>query len=212
VIVNSGHLKDEQIFECYVADRTGEAVHPRSADHLAVCQKCAARYEELVGFMVGVREDAEAESDERFPAERLLAQQQQILRRIEHVNRSARVITFPGRDAGGGSRSTVPLTPRWLAAAAAAGLFIGLAVGGYFGSERLQRSTEVRSAQAAPAMSVQQTKPAAAVRVNGTEPASPDDDAFMAQLEMALARPRTRELQPFDALTPHVRDIDNRVR
>ena len=34
-----------------------------------------------------------------------------------------------------------------------------------------------------------------------------DDDAFLLQLEFALERPHTQELQPFDALTPHVREI-----
>jgi len=39
-----------------------------------------------------------------------------------------------------------------------------------------------------------------------------DDDAFLVELELALARQQPRELQPFDAMTPHVRDIDNRER
>ena len=39
-----------------------------------------------------------------------------------------------------------------------------------------------------------------------------DDDAFLLDLELALQRPNTRELEPFDALTPHVREIYNRVR
>jgi hypothetical protein len=34
-----------------------------------------------------------------------------------------------------------------------------------------------------------------------------DDDAFLMQLEFALERPHTQELQPFDALTPHVRPV-----
>ena len=41
---------------------------------------------------------------------------------------------------------------------------------------------------------------------------APDDDAFLIELELALARPHTRELQPFDAMTPHVRDINNQER
>jgi hypothetical protein len=32
------------------------------------------------------------------------------------------------------------------------------------------------------------------------------------ELEVALASPHTRELQPFDAMTPHVRDIYARER
>jgi hypothetical protein len=35
---------------------------------------------------------------------------------------------------------------------------------------------------------------------------------FLQELEFALARPHTRELQPFDALTPHVREIGSQVR
>jgi hypothetical protein len=34
-----------------------------------------------------------------------------------------------------------------------------------------------------------------------------DDEAFLLELEFALARPHTHELQPFDALTPHVREV-----
>ena len=42
--------------------------------------------------------------------------------------------------------------------------------------------------------------------------AFPDDDiAFMSELEASLDR-RTRELQPFDALTPHVQEIRYRAR
>jgi hypothetical protein len=33
------------------------------------------------------------------------------------------------------------------------------------------------------------------------------DDAFLLDLDSALERPGTLELQPFDALTPHVREI-----
>jgi hypothetical protein len=33
------------------------------------------------------------------------------------------------------------------------------------------------------------------------------DEAFLSDLEIALDRPRTRELRAFDELTPHVREI-----
>jgi len=33
------------------------------------------------------------------------------------------------------------------------------------------------------------------------------DEAFLSDLEVALERPHTSELQPFDALTPHVREV-----
>jgi len=212
VIVHSGHLKDDHLFECYLATRTGEDLDPRAAEHLADCDECVARYDEMVAFMDTTRQVADAETNAEFPAERLLTQQQQILRRLEHVHRSARVITFPGRDALSGSRSVGRLTPRWLAAAAAAGLFIGVAVGGYFGPERFHRAVPRQVAAERP-MTVQQ-RPAAptAVRVNSAQDDAPDDDAFLIELELALARPHTRELLPFDAMTPHVQDINNQGR
>ncbi len=206
------HLKDDRLFECYVAERSGESLDPRAADHLADCPACVTRYDDLVAFMDDLRDEADAEIDELFPADRLLSQQQQILERLEHVNRSARVISFPARDAGGHARSTVRLTPRWLAAAAAAGLFIGVAVGGYLGPTRLHPVAARQQAQAGPSMTVQPSAPPAAVRISTTQTDAPDDDAFLMELELALARPNTRELQSFDAMTPHVRDIDVRQR
>ncbi len=138
----------------------------------------------MVAFMDTTRQAADEETDAAFPAERLLLQQQQILRRLDHVHRSARVITFPGRDALSGSRSVVRLTPRWLAAAAAAGLFIGVAVGGYFGPERFHRSVPRQVAAERP-MTVQPRPATPAVRVNNAQDDAPDDDAFLIELELS---------------------------
>jgi hypothetical protein len=211
VIVDAEHLKDDDLLECYLAARAGEGLDPRAADHLSGCRDCVARYDGFVAFMDGMRRDAEAEADAVFPAELLRTQQQQILRRLEQTHRSARVITFPGRDGSVLSRSTNRLTAPWVAAAAAAGLLIGVAVGGYLGPERMQRGYAPSQNQTAATMAVQ---PAAnpAVRVSTTQIDSPDDDEFLMELELALSRPHTRELQSFDAMTPHVRDIDSRVR
>jgi hypothetical protein len=41
---------------------------------------------------------------------------------------------------------------------------------------------------------------------------SSDDEAFLSQIELALGGPRTRELQPFDAMTPRVQEISTRLR
>jgi hypothetical protein len=51
------------------------------------------------------------------------------------------------------------------------------------------------------------------VATRGTTPANAtDDDAFLSELEVALERPQTRELQPFDTFTPHVREVRNTIR
>ena len=207
----SAHLHDDRLFECYLAARAGEAVDPRAADHLVQCLDRAARYDALVDLLDAVRDEADAEVDELFPAERLHNQQQQILRRLEQVHRSARVISFPGREISANGHTSVRVAPRWLAAAAAAGLFIGVALGGILGPDRFHRSSvarmQVASSPALAARPASTARPASAsaVRVSST-PDTPDDDAFLVDLEMALARPHTRELLPLDAMTPHVRD------
>jgi hypothetical protein len=203
-MVHSAHLNDDRLFDCYVTARAGEPLDPPAAEHLEECLDCGVRYDALVALMDGVREEADAELDELFPAERLAAQQEQILRRLEHVHRSARVISFPGRDPSASGHTSVRVAPRWLAAAAAAGLFIGVAVGGFLGPARFRHGTTRPMQVASGAGSV--VTPTPAVRVNSTAPETPDDDTFLMELELALARPHTRELLPLDALTPHVRD------
>jgi hypothetical protein len=205
----SNHLQDDHLVECYFADRRGEAIDPPSAEHLADCPTCGARYGELVTFLDDVRTDADAETDAVFTTERLRQQHEHVLRRLEHASRSARVISFPGQS---GSHpmagATGRVAPRWLAAAAAAGLFVGVAVGGTLLHPGLQRSVAPMRVATAPSSSARMA-PTPAVLVNGPTNVidSSDDDAFLTQLEFALERPHTQELQPFDALTPHVREI-----
>jgi hypothetical protein len=202
------HLHDDRLIECYLADRSGEPVDPPSADHLADCDACAARYAELAGFLTELRTEADLETDAIFTADHLRQQQDQILRRIEHLSHSARVISFPGQTSQQNVGATGRVAPRWLAAAAAAGLFVGVAVGGTVLQPGLRRSVpgmRVAGGQSAAA----RLAPTPAVRVSNppTDADTFDDDAFLMELEFALERPRTQELQPFDALTPHVREI-----
>ena len=127
------HLHDDRLFSCYVAEQSGDAVDGPSAEHLSACADCRARYTELAGFMDGLRADAEAEADAIFTADDLRAQQQQIQRRLEHLGQPARVLSFPARMVR--RHLTTPgarIAPRWTAAAAAAGLFIGVGVGVVF--------------------------------------------------------------------------------
>ena len=200
------HLQEEQLFESYLGERSGSHIDPPVAEHLADCPACATRYADLTAFMDTLRTEGEAESDALFTPERLRVQQQQIARRIALVGRPARVLSFPGRivqrtiDA-----STSRGAHRWVAAAAAAGLFIGVAVGASFewrsSLRNRQMFTAVDSSQARAA----RTTPAISRGSSSSDGVS--DDAFLSNLELALERPHTRELQAFDALTPHVREI-----
>ena len=201
------HLHEERLFESYLAERGGEPIDPPVAEHLADCAACGTRYAELTAFMDTLRREGDAEADAIFTPERLRLQQQQIVRRIALVGRPARVLSFPGRivrrtiDA-----STSRTAPRWIAAAAAAGLFVGVAVGASF-EWRSQLGSRQTFLTDPGRTRAQRLPPIAA---HGSGPADvASDDAFLSDLEIALERPHTRELQAFDALTPHVREISD---
>ena len=197
----SRHLQDDRLLDAYLSGRQLQPIDPPMAEHLADCGACGARYEELAQLMDALRTEGEAEADAVFPPERLRQQHQQIARRIEHVGRAARVISFPGQFVRRTiTASTASTAPRWVAAAAAAGLFIGVALGASYG-------WGARGARALPGD--MRLRP---VATQGTDPVNvAPDDAFLSELELALERPHTRELLAFDALTPHVREIrDNR--
>jgi hypothetical protein len=202
------HLAEERLFECYLAEREGALLDPPSAEHLTECGECGSRYAELTQFMEGLSREGAAEADAIFTAERLRSQQLQILRRLEHAGPLARVISFPDR----GSRQQLTASAprgavRWVAAAAAAGLFVGVAAGWFldFTGHRTRPAAWTRADQSAVVRS------APAVWVPRAE--SPDGDmAFLSELERAGDRPRTRELRALDALTPHVREIAATLR
>jgi len=195
VIVRAPHLRDDRLFDYYLAERAGDIVDPPAAEHLGDCDACGARYAELVRTMDAVRAEADAETDEIFTPERLRAQQQQIARRLEHVGRAARIISFPGRLVsrhmnGSAARGVT----QWVYAAAAAGLY----------NSEWPSAHRARQIATGPEIIL---APNTAVATRGTGPAvEASDEAFLSDLEVALERPHTSELQPFDALTPHVRE------
>jgi hypothetical protein len=139
--------------------------------------------------------------DALFSTEHLEAQRAQILRRIEHAGRHARVLAFPASKQGrtGSDRSSV--TARWVAAAAAAGLAVGLGLGAMMNFQLSGFwSSPGRPAVAARAP-VTHVTPVAKLSDPGFS-----DEAFLSEIDQALAR-RAAELEALDALTPHVREI-----
>lgn len=207
MIPRARHLQEERLFDSYLAERAGDPIDPPIAEHLADCAPCGARYAELAAFMDALRKDGESEADAIFTPERLRLQQQQIARRIAFVRRPARVLSFPGRIVRRTiAASTSHTPPRWVAAAAAAGLFVGVAVGASFQWRSQLQGRPGLLADTARARGVR----LGPVSTRGSGPADvASDDAFLSDLEIALERPHTRELQAFDALTPHVRGISD---
>jgi anti-sigma factor RsiW len=205
VIHRARHLREERLFECYLAERSNQ-VDPPAAEHLADCPSCAARYADLATFMETLRNEAETDADALFTSDRLRAQRQQIARRIEQIGRAARVLSFPSPVMRAGMTASARTSSRWIAAAVAAGLFIGVAVSASYQLGVHHRETGrllPRQAGSAPWITPVATRGSGQAQIAS-------DDAVMSDLELALERPRTRELIAFDAFTPHVREIRDR--
>lgn len=203
MIGRARHLHDDRLFSCYVAEQSAEQVDSAAAEHLEACAGCRARLSDLARFMDGLRADAETETDAVFTPEELRAQQQHILRRIEHLGQPARVLSFPARLVHRHlTRVGARIAPRWTAAAAAAGLVIGVGVGVLFDARHLAEGP------APSAMTVARpsraTAPVIAVSGPGT---AADDDAFLSEIEAVLSGPHNQELLLFDALTPREPEI-----
>jgi hypothetical protein len=124
------HVTDTDLLAVWADMRVGEPPPTAAGAHVRECAPCRARLTSLSSWLDGLRSDALQEADEAFPRERLAAQQAQILRRLEAMERPARVLKFPrfakaiaARDSG---------RQRWIAAAAAAGLVVGIGLGQTF--------------------------------------------------------------------------------
>ena len=212
MIFRARHLAEDRLFDCYLAEQTGDPMEPPSAEHLADCAQCGARYADLRRFMNGLRSDADAELDDVFPTEMFRAQQNHILRRLEHLTHPARVITFPGHPPGQPAvPSAARVAPRWLGAAAAAGLFVGLVAGTFFYSSG-RTNTTVSVAQISNASAAEPALAGTPAVVEQGTDLNELNEQFLSELEIALERPHTPELVAIDDLTPHVRGIRAQLR
>jgi hypothetical protein len=187
----SGHLNDAALAAIWTDGRPG---HP----HLDTCGACRARFTEFSAWLENIRVDAVTEADQHFSAERLAAQQAQIFRRLEASERPARVIAFP--------RFAQPLTSRsshasrWIAAAAAAGLIIGVGVGQLMDLRHSLTVAPATQARAAAAPNSETRTPRLA-SVGSTR-----DEAFLSELELSISRDAVPELRALDAFTPRAGD------
>jgi hypothetical protein len=207
------HLQEDLLFDCYLTARSGGYVDPPVAEHLTDCAACGGRYAELTQFMEAVSAQAASETDAVFTPDRLRAQRQQIARKLEHLGHPARVISFPGRAVSHHvSSSAQRPVRRWIAAAAAAGLFVGVGTGLFFAWERGpgRRASGVFARRTVLTTTDGRGERLAAQIEIALPDRSAEDKAFLSELELAGERPRIRELSAVDALTPHVREINLR--
>jgi hypothetical protein len=188
----SSHVSDDRLVEvCLELNPTEQ-----EQAHFAACERCQARRLRLVSMFGETRQAAEAEADAIFTPERLAAQQARILQRIEQDGRPARVIAFPATQAGEQRPLRNRPAARWIAAAAAAGLAVGLLAG------HLAHDLPSFGRPARPTIvSTSAARPVAQPTLRAVN-ASMNEEEFLGEIENALARPTAASLQILNDLTP----------
>jgi hypothetical protein len=189
-VFRSGHLSEEALAEvCMTGTRPA---------HLDRCDVCADRVRDLGRWLEDVRALALTEADAAFPPERLAAQQAQILRRLEQVDRPARVIAFPAQPHYGALEGGAHgIRPAWVGFAAAAGLVLGL-VGG-------QISARMTAPRPAPAVATVPVAAPLSASVSYDPPSASLNDLD------EYDRPSIDSAKALDDMTPHALTVSDQV-
>ena len=167
--------------------------------HLAGCGHCRMRYQALDQWLAGIGGELRDEADQAFPADRLTFQQAQIARRLETLERPARVIAFP--KAARAVISGHSHVRRWVTVAAAASLIAGFGLGQIVPLRTMLRQQSIVSAPP------ELTAPQAAQRAVELTPVATtnNDDELLTD---AFSRSRVSSLSALDEMTPRARDIE----
>ena len=204
--MRAAHLSDDRLVELYFTDTPSA----REQQHLGHCHDCETRRASIAHLLDETAQAATEDVEAVFPAQRLARQQVQILERVEAMAGPARVIAFP---AGSATNSTglaarTRPTTRWVAAAAVAGLVVGL-VAGRAGRELAPsaRATTIRaSADRAGTVALTQARAEAMTPLRAIPVAASADD-FLVEIAHAIESRSAGSLHALDALTPRAGEL-----
>lgn len=200
------HPTDERLLELYFEEGSAREEEGGSdRQHLHGCEACTWRYTALAAPLQQLRQDASSEADEVFTPGRLVAQRAAIRHRLEAGTGTPRVVPFPGAQP---ARPRLVHRPaaRWMAAAAAAGLLIGVTAGRLVRFDRpsVQATHVVRPAEP-PRLPSGRVTPAIANLPTG-EPGVAEMNVLYG-FDTAVTGPHVDELSALDELTPHPGEI-----
>ena len=188
------HLTDTEILALHFDTQPDGDVH----EHVSSCATCQARGYAVAELLDEVTRATASETDRLFSDDLLARQQDRIMGRVAQECRSARIISFPA--APQAAARPVRSGTRWVAAAVAAGVILGIV--GEHVTERIAHSGRPARAFAVPAV---QVVGETGVAVRAVSVGSDDD--FYGQVELAFGSAAPAALRPLDVLTPRVTDV-----
>jgi hypothetical protein len=189
------HLTDTEILALHFDTQPDGDVH----EHVSSCATCQARGYAVAELLDEVTRATASETDRLFSDDLLARQQARIMGRVAQECRSARIISFPA--APQAAVRPVRSGTRWVAAAVAAGVILGIV--GEHVTERIARGG--RPARAFAAVPAVQVVGDTGVAVRAVSVGSDDD--FYGQVELAFGSAAPAALRPLDVLTPRVTDV-----
>ena len=138
-------------------------------------------------------------------------QRDRILRRIDALQSGPRVLPFPAAGQHGHAAAQPRVFRRWVAAAAVAGLLVGLGAGRMAFNGGGARTDGGRAPADRAGGVTGPPRQAPTMRALHVE-SGRDDDQFLSEIELATAAPRTRELRAIYAFTlEESRDVPRTV-
>jgi hypothetical protein len=192
--MNASHLSDDRLIELAL----GRLASVRDDGHLATCVSCQSRHASLAVLLDEVGEAGAIDADQAFPPAKLARQRARILQRVDQIGVPGRVLSFPRVSARVSSALSWKPNTRWVAAAALAGLLVGLLAD--HALTRLPAAPRWASRDVPPIVS---TDGAATIRpVSNAQ----SEDEFFGQLEAAVGSAGPGILHPLDAMTPRAWD------
>ena len=203
------HLREEDILRLLRPPAVPDIKDDRARAHLSRCEACAEETVKLERFLDGLSDVHDVGIGGRVSPERLNRQKHRILRRIRRVvepGRRGRVLRFPA--VGRPTLLDVRWAGKWLGAAAAAGLLLGVIVGQWVhvhpdAPAEVGRASEMRPLTGdVPPTAVSRTVLANLPLVM----TSTSEDGFLDELDQVLGSPPIIELAPLDEITPRIRE------
>lgn len=189
------HLSDDALTALVVDHETPSD----DRHHLARCATCRAAFDATVAAFGGLGAALAEGADARLSPTRLGRQTAAIVRRLQGESAPARVLRFPSPSRVFDARHAA--ARRWVAAAAVAGLFVGLVAGRVLDPSALVRSLAFDQSASTPAFA-----PAGLADI-GLSPAGLADEALLVEVDAAMHAPRIEPLATLDAMTPRAQDL-----
>ena len=231
------HLSEHRLLALALGT-TDDSARPdvAAACHLQTCRRCERRFSALTTLLEAIPEMADAGFEDVFTLQRLQTQRARIRHRLAQLVGTvepARVLAFP---ISGQPLRQLDFRPgRWLVAAAAAGLLLGVTAGQliHYHPSAPQRATATDTVVDAAQSAAGLDEPTGTLDMTGTVELPPPDgdsqtqasplnlvefaqlmteEGFLNNLDLALTSYQVSELESIDALTPRVRDLSINIR